>query len=469
MLTSLAYDGLVAYRRVSGVAGATLVGALATRRAAAEPRRPHLRLHAAAGDALLRRQAGPPGGLPRLDGALPARASRARHSRRIQRASSARRRACARRPRCDLSRGIESDARARHDHHPPHRARRGVPAQARRCRSPTSCPPARPRARTPGHPPRGTGPYRVRSVGRRRRGGGLVRNPHFRADRPQPAGRASPTGSRSARVAEPTTSRPQIADVERGDGGRRGPGHPFASTVTRGSPTVRWRRAPGQLHSAPAAGHGLDVPQRPAAPVRRHPRARARSTSPPTARASSSSPAVRSSASPTCQIILPAFPGLRARTALHRQRRRRAAVDRARPRARAPAGRGVRDGGGARHRRVPGSRRAVGRYFGLCSWRPRLPRADARAPGRRLLPAHLGARLARADRLLRLGPDYLSASIAIQGHLHVPPVRRQRLARSAIADCNARSTARWPRTARMPQPHGPPLTAGSSTRRRPFR
>ena len=37
MLQSLAYDGLVAYRRVGGAAGATLVGALATRRAGAEP------------------------------------------------------------------------------------------------------------------------------------------------------------------------------------------------------------------------------------------------------------------------------------------------------------------------------------------------------------------------------------------------------------------------------------------------
>ena len=41
--------------------------------AAAEPRRPDVRLHAAQGAALLRRQPGAPGGLPRVDGALPAR------------------------------------------------------------------------------------------------------------------------------------------------------------------------------------------------------------------------------------------------------------------------------------------------------------------------------------------------------------------------------------------------------------
>ena len=112
--SSLAYDGLVGYRRVGGAAGATLVGALATSVPAPSARRPDLRLHAAARAALLRRQARPARGLPGLDGALPA--SHARHPDSIpavlRRASSARDGA---RPARSLRplRGIETDARAR--------------------------------------------------------------------------------------------------------------------------------------------------------------------------------------------------------------------------------------------------------------------------------------------------------------------------------------------------------------------
>ena len=54
-LTSLAYDGLVGYRRVGGAGGATLVGALATSAPRADAGRQDLRLHAPARAALLRR------------------------------------------------------------------------------------------------------------------------------------------------------------------------------------------------------------------------------------------------------------------------------------------------------------------------------------------------------------------------------------------------------------------------------
>ena len=114
----LAYDGLVAYRRVDGAAGATLVGALATtcRRPSADGRtyvftlRPGLRYS----DGRPVRARGLPASMERL--------LRVNRSPAVLRGDRGRG-ACIRRPaRCDLSRGIETDPVARHD--PVHRASR---------------------------------------------------------------------------------------------------------------------------------------------------------------------------------------------------------------------------------------------------------------------------------------------------------------------------------------------------------
>ena len=113
MLAGLAYDGLVAYRRVPGVAGATLVGGLATRPPSAEPGRAHLRLHPATRHPLLRRDAGQAGRLPRVDGALPGRAQLATAFPPYFNGIVGARRCISEAARCDLSRGIESDAHAR--------------------------------------------------------------------------------------------------------------------------------------------------------------------------------------------------------------------------------------------------------------------------------------------------------------------------------------------------------------------
>ena len=113
---SLAYDGLVGYRRVSGAAGATIVGALATD----APRPSHdgrtyvftLRRGLRYSDGLcpsIRRTSAllRPQRFPAESRAIPIETSRG--SRAIVGA-----RQCANRPaRCDLSRGIETDSRAR--------------------------------------------------------------------------------------------------------------------------------------------------------------------------------------------------------------------------------------------------------------------------------------------------------------------------------------------------------------------
>ena len=112
LLVGLAHDGLVAYRRVPGVAGGTLVGGLATRPPAAEPGRAHLRLHPATRHPLLRRDAGQAGRFPRVDGALPAHQPRLGIPPDTSTASSAHGAASARR-RAATSRAASSRMRTR--------------------------------------------------------------------------------------------------------------------------------------------------------------------------------------------------------------------------------------------------------------------------------------------------------------------------------------------------------------------
>ena len=141
LLAGLTHDGLVAYRRVPGSPGRrSSVGS--PRGRPAEPGRAHLRLHPATRPPLLRRDAGQAGRLPRVDGALPARASATasptapallqRHRRR----TALHQRGGALRP---LARHRVGRARA-DDHRPPDRARPGLPPHAddavRVCRAP---------------------------------------------------------------------------------------------------------------------------------------------------------------------------------------------------------------------------------------------------------------------------------------------------------------------------------------------
>ena len=143
MLTSLAYDGLVAYRRADGIAGATLVGGLATRPPAPSPDgRTYV--------FTLRKGLRYSDGSPVRPGDFRASMERYLHATgkgfppyfaRIAGVP-----ACMRRPaHCDLSRGIESDAATGtvtvHLTAPDRSS-----CTSSRCRSHTSCPLARPRA-----------------------------------------------------------------------------------------------------------------------------------------------------------------------------------------------------------------------------------------------------------------------------------------------------------------------------------
>jgi YVTN family beta-propeller protein len=265
-VTSLAYDGLVGYRRVSGAAGATIVGALATD----APRPSH---DGRTYVFTLRR------GLRYSDG-RPVRPEdfRASMERFLQltphqftpwfAAIVGAPRCVNRRARCDLSRGIETDPRARtitiHLTRPDgdflHKLTQTfafvVPSDT-------------PRHLTGDHAPPGTGPYRFASWNVNR-GGTLVRNPYFRSR----ASRARPTGFADRIEVEVRRERDiekQIEDVQRGTAD-------VAVLAAAGATLVRPERlgqlsaqSPGQVHSVPTATTGwmfLNVRRRPFDSVR---------------------------------------------------------------------------------------------------------------------------------------------------------------------------------------------------------
>ena len=160
-----------------------------------------------------------------------------------------------------------------HDHDPPDPPGRGLPAQAHDARSRSSCPPTAPRRATTGGTPPGTGPYRVAAWDSEAR----------RDARPQPVLPIRPGSLARRRLRRPhrgracTTSatiEPQIAAVQRGAADVAVLADPFGTlglARTASGRCVAALAGPGAQQ--PGADHGLDVLQRAAAPVRRHPRA----------------------------------------------------------------------------------------------------------------------------------------------------------------------------------------------------
>ena len=315
---SLAYDGLVAYRRVEGAAGATLVGALATdvpapsadRRTYVFTLRPGLRFS----DGRPVRPEDVRASMERFLQATRGRPAEEQFPPFYAGIVGARECMTGSAP-CELARGIETDARARtvtiHLTRPDadflHKLAIlfafVVPADSVR------------RAST-GRPPPGTGPYRI-TAWDSERGGTFVRNPHFRSTPARPGGDGFADRIDVRLYDEPDD---RAAD-------RRGP----ARRRRRRRPRQPVRQ-PAQRTPPPSARRRVAGP-RPQRARRRSPTgcsstcggARSttsasarRSTSRSTAPASSSSPADPRSAQPTCQVLPVALPRLRAVLPVHR-------------------------------------------------------------------------------------------------------------------------------------------------------
>ena len=251
-LSSLAYDGLVAYRRVEGAAGATIVGALATN-APAPSRdgktyvftlRPGLRYSdgrpvratdfRASMERFLQgtRELPPAWAFPEYYAGI-AGAPQCMHSQ----------------APCDLSRGIETDSPARTI--TVHLTRRDADFLHKLTMAFAFVGPAGSRARaSTGRTPPGTGPYRV-TAWDATRGGTLVRNRYFRAG---PA-RSRPDGfvdRIEIGVHDKRTIERRIAAVQRGAADLAVLADPFATLVSQDRLRALLARSPGQLHSKPA-------------------------------------------------------------------------------------------------------------------------------------------------------------------------------------------------------------------------
>jgi YVTN family beta-propeller protein len=300
-VTSLAYDGLVAYRRVAGAAGATLVGGLAT--SAPAPSRDG-RTYAFTLRPGLRYSDGRPvrpddfrASIERL-----MRVTRDVFSPYYGSIVGAER--CMHTPaRCDLSAGIETDARARTI--TVHLTRPDGDFLHKLTLPFAYVVPADTPERLDGdRPPPGTGPYRI-SAWDPGRGAALVRNPYFRSWSPaRPAGFADRI---EVQVRSDALER-QIAEVQRGAADLVVLADMFSSSVGAERLGSLAARAPGQVHSAPAAATDwmfLNVRRRPFDDIRVR-----RALNYATDRARlieiAGGPQV---ASPTCQILPTGFPG----------------------------------------------------------------------------------------------------------------------------------------------------------------
>jgi YVTN family beta-propeller protein len=246
-LTSLAFDGLVTYRRVDGAAGATLAGGLATEvpepsadgRAYVFTLRPGVRY--ADGRAVQ-----PDDFRNSLERFL--RVTGDRFPPFYDSIAGARR--CRELPRrCDLSAGIRTDRRARTV--TIHLVRPDAEL-LHKLTLPFAfvVPPDTPLRTVGDEPPPGTGPYRFADWDADR-GGTLVRNAHFR---PSPHGRPAGFADRIEVAVLPSRAIERaIGDVTAGAGDVTVLASPFAAAVRRERLAPLTAQAPGQLHSGSAA------------------------------------------------------------------------------------------------------------------------------------------------------------------------------------------------------------------------
>jgi YVTN family beta-propeller protein len=251
-LASLAYDGLVAHRRVEGPAGATLVGALATNAPApSDGGRTYV--------FTLRRGVRFSDGTPVRPVDVRASIERSVQATRDQPPDehlpnvfagiAGARRCLAGKAPCDLARGIETDAAAHTvtihltrpdaDFLPKLATTFGfvVPAASARRAS-------------EGRTPPGTGPYRV-AAWDAQRGGALVRNRHFRGTPARPLGTGFADRIEVGLHDVEKTER-QIAAVQRGAADVAVVAGPFFSALPARRIRALAAQSPGRLHSRPA-------------------------------------------------------------------------------------------------------------------------------------------------------------------------------------------------------------------------
>ena len=413
--------------------GTTLVGGARHERPAAQPRRPHLRVHGSVPGVRYSdgRLVQPDDFSASMERFLAHRDPPSRFPAFFD-AHRRRARLCAAPARCDLSRGIATDRAGAHDHRPPEPARRRLPRTSSRCPFAFVMPGghagrARPATVRRPAPARTGSPPGTPSAAAR-----FVRNPRFRSW--SPAGAAG--GLRRSHRG-PRTTRRDGRDADRRRRARRGrPGLPIARAVRAASsrparPDGARRARAGTLASGarprPPSGCSSTC-------------GGARSTTPDVRRAlnlatdrraSSSSRAAPEVAAPT----LPDRARRRSRcpapspTAPTPRRRRTVAGAAADvERARAP-----RDG--VRHGRRATSSSATPRFadrdrplLRRPARRARLPRVAAR-PRERLRVLRRAPRSAHpsADRLRRPSPPTISAA----SQLHRALLRLRRRARSA--------------------------------------
>ena len=208
------------------------------------------------------------------------------------------------------------------------------------------------------------------------------------------------------------------------------------------------------------------MPQRAAAPVRRHPRAAGRQLR-GRSRAHGRALGGPGAGPPTCQVIPAAFPGYEPYCPYTET-------------GRAPGGGGPRRtwSAPASSWRRPASRRAR-RVWGRASGRGSQSGAISSALlGRLGFRASLHVSVQRRTRPPRRARAIAGGLLRLGGRLRqrlerhrgpftcaaIGPERRTSRS-SAIAGSTARSTARWPRQVRMPPRRGPPPTAASWNRR----
>jgi YVTN family beta-propeller protein len=300
-VTSLAYDGLVAYRRVGGVAGATLVGGLATEapppsrdgRSYVFTLRPGVRFS--------------DGRLVRPEDV---RASIERFLRITRRtfpplfAGIVGAEGCMARPaHCDLSAGIETDSRARTI--TVHLTHADAEFLHRLTNPFAYVVPADTPVRLMGdRAPPGTGPYRI-ATWDAHRGGRLLRNPYFRSREARPPGFADRI---EVGVRRGQDMHAQIAAVERGASDLAVLADPFLSYIGPRRLRALSARSPGQIHGAAIATTEfmfLNVRRRPFDDVRVR-----RALNYATDRGHIANfEGGRDFAVPTCQILPTGFPG----------------------------------------------------------------------------------------------------------------------------------------------------------------